>query len=899
MRTSAEECLRSALMLCLLLMLTLSFVIPVTATEVTVSSVSALQTAINSAASGDVLVLTNGTYSNSTLNIGTSNITVRAQTPGGVFLNGTNNITISGNSVTFSGFQFTSGSITGVVITVTGNYNILTQLNFNGYSAQKYINIQGQYDEVSYCNFQNKPTSAPIGNLIHIAPNGTVPNYAKIRYCSFQNMPGSGGDNGNECIRIANGAQSTYLCRTIVEFCYFENTGPGDSEVISVKSRENVIRYNTNINNQGGNFCFRNGNDGAAYGNFFINAGGIRIKEFNNVYVYNNYFQNCGDGVVTAPVKYVYVSPNLKNLNFIHNTFIDGTPIELDNGATTNTWANNIFKKSSGNIFTVAPAGVTWSGNIYSGTLGVSIPSGMTNTDPQLVLNADGYYGLSSTSPAIDAASASYPAIIDIANIDDDPSLLFDISGQARPATATQKDVGADEYTTGGTTNRPLTLSNVGPSYLGGPGGGTKQDQTITFGALPAKVFGNADFAPGGTASSGLSVSYASSNTSVATIVGGNIHIVGAGSSNITASQAGDATYNPAPNVVQTLTVSKADQTITFNPLPAKSVGNADFSPGATASSGLAVSYASSNTSVATIVGGNIHIVAAGSAVITASQSGNTNYNAAQNVLQSLNVTAPVVTNYVPTSTTILQGALNSGTFSNLASNNASYYVVNSTTSGTRKTDWYGSVTISQTPAAVSKLTTTYDGKNSANKTQVLYLYNWSTAAWVQIDSRSVSSTDVTVTNVQSSPSNYISSTGVIRLRVYSSGGTKNYTASGDWIQFAVETPLAKQGQEQLTVNEPVQPKGFRLIGNYPNPFNPSTTVQYEILDQAHVLLDVYDIRGAKVKELVNGPRSSGVHNAVFDASMFTSGVYYVRFSAIPSNGKQTAVQTIKMILMK
>ncbi|MFZ4622455.1 MAG: T9SS type A sorting domain-containing protein, partial [Bacteroidota bacterium] len=63
-----------------------------------------------------------------------------------------------------------------------------------------------------------------------------------------------------------------------------------------------------------------------------------------------------------------------------------------------------------------------------------------------------------------------YPAIINIANIDDDPTVLFDISGQARPATATAKDVGCDEYTTGSTTNRPLTLSDVGPSYLGGPG---------------------------------------------------------------------------------------------------------------------------------------------------------------------------------------------------------------------------------------------------------------------------------------------------------------------------------------------------------------------------------------------------------------------------------------------
>jgi hypothetical protein len=439
---------------------------------INVSSIAALQTAINNSIAGDTIVLANGTYTNSSLSISKSNIMVKTASPGGVYLSGTQYITIDGNYVTFSGFQFTSGDIgTGYLIIVYGSHNILTQLNFNGYSAKKYVVFAGgsQYNELSFCNFQNKPTTAPIGNLVHIDPDISIPGYNRIRYCSFQKMPGLGGDNGNECIRISNGATSTYVSRTIVEYCYFDSTGPGDSEVISVKCRENVIRFCTNTNNQQGNFCFRNGDNNIAYGNFFINAGGIRLKEANNIYCYNNYFENCGDGNISAPVKYVYVSPNLNNLNFIHNTFIDGTPIELDPNATSNTWTNNVFKKSSGNIFTGSAPGISWAGNIYQGTLGISIPSGMTNANPQLVLNSDGYLGLSSSSPAIDAASASYPSILDIANVDDDPTLLFDISGQSRPATITQKDVGCDEYTTGSITNRPLTLPDVGPSYLGGP----------------------------------------------------------------------------------------------------------------------------------------------------------------------------------------------------------------------------------------------------------------------------------------------------------------------------------------------------------------------------------------------------------------------------------------------
>jgi poly(beta-D-mannuronate) lyase len=437
---------------------------------VLVFSVGQLQSAINNASAGDTIKLADGTYYNSSLVIGKSSIAVKAATPGSVFLNGTNDIQITGNYIIFSGFQFTSGTISGTVANVSGSHNTLTQLNFKGYSAQKYINLQGRYNEISSCNFENKPTTAPQGDLIHITPDEILPGYNKIRYCSFQNMPGIGGDNGNECIRISNGSTSTYVSRTIVEFCYFNNTGFGDSEAISVKCRENILRYNTSVNNQRAMFCFRNGDNNIAYGNFFIGAGGIRVKEANNIYCYNNYFERSGLGGYTDAVTYVYFTDNtpyvLNNINFFHNSFVECGDIDLDHGAVNNTWANNIFKKSSGNIFTGSTTGIAWAGNIYDGTLGVSIPSGMTKIDPALALNPEGFYGLTASSPAIDAASANYPAILDISNVDDDPSLLLDISGQQRPVSVILKDVGCDEYTTGASTNHPLALNEVGPSYL-------------------------------------------------------------------------------------------------------------------------------------------------------------------------------------------------------------------------------------------------------------------------------------------------------------------------------------------------------------------------------------------------------------------------------------------------
>jgi len=77
-------------------------------------------------------------------------------------------------------------------------------------------------------------------------------------------------------------------------------------------------------------------------------------------------------------------------------------------------------------------------------------------------------------------------------------------------------------------------------------------------------------------------------------------------------------------------------QTITFDPLPFKKISDPDFSPGATASSGLAVSYTSSNPNVATIVDNKIHMVSLGTTVITATQAGNDVYSAASPVQQTL-----------------------------------------------------------------------------------------------------------------------------------------------------------------------------------------------------------------------------------------------------------------------
>jgi hypothetical protein len=95
--------------------------------------------------------------------------------------------------------------------------------------------------------------------------------------------------------------------------------------------------------------------------------------------------------------------------------------------------------------------------------------------------------------------------------------------------------------------------------------------QTITFGTLSAKIYGDADFAPGATsATSGINaITYVSSNTAVATIVNSQIHIVDAGTTNITASQTGNSIYSSATDVTQSLTVYLAPTITSFSPTTA------------------------------------------------------------------------------------------------------------------------------------------------------------------------------------------------------------------------------------------------------------------------------------------------------------------------------------------
>ncbi len=87
-------------------------------------------------------------------------------------------------------------------------------------------------------------------------------------------------------------------------------------------------------------------------------------------------------------------------------------------------------------------------------------------------------------------------------------------------------------------------------------------------------------------------------------------------------------------------------------------------------------------------------------------------------------------------------------------------------------------------------------------------------------------------------------------------------------------------------------PKTFALRQNFPNPFNPSTIIQYDLPERAEVVLQVYDVLGRKVRTLTDNMEQAGTHEVSFDASDLASGVYFCRLKA----GDYSAVKAMMLL---
>ncbi len=94
-------------------------------------------------------------------------------------------------------------------------------------------------------------------------------------------------------------------------------------------------------------------------------------------------------------------------------------------------------------------------------------------------------------------------------------------------------------------------------------------------------------------------------------------------------------------------------------------------------------------------------------------------------------------------------------------------------------------------------------------------------------------------------------------------------------------------------------PKAYILRQNFPNPFNPTTTIRYELPKDARVSIKIYDILGREVITLADEVQDAGFKSVVWSASAVASGVYMVRLEAKPADRSPAYVSTRKMIVLK
>ena len=119
-------------------------------------------------------------------------------------------------------------------------------------------------------------------------------------------------------------------------------------------------------------------------------------------------------------------------------------------------------------------------------------------------------------------------------------------------------------------------------------------------------------------------------------------------------------------------------------------------------------------------------------------------------------------------------------------------------------------------------------------------------------------------------------------------GGDVSPISSNPWCIGHATSPVTGIAEREGEV-----PQHFMLLQNFPNPFNPSTTIKFELPGASDVRLVVSDMLGREVSVLVNGRKEAGVHEIKFDGSALASGVYFYRLQA------GSFVQTKKLVILR
>ena len=475
--------------------------------EILVSNSSELNAAIASAIPGQTIVMKDGIWKNLAISFNskanaTATVKLRAQTAGKVFLSGNSTLTFSAPFLVVDGLVFKNGSIeNGSVISFNSDNCRLTNTIIKDYNptnfqtAYYWVFFSGSYNRMDHCLFKGKNNMNPV--VQNFEENA---RYNRVDSCLVKDIPYIRKANGREIFRIFGyghadqaGDDGAYFT---IEYNLFSHADGEGTEIISLKSNNNIVRYNTVIASRGG-LVGRRGKNNTFEANFIFGQGqpgtsGIRVAGSNHR-VINNYISDVAeDGLRLISGEYYTQSltsnfaPKKKELPkylqvkdgyFAHNTIVKCAGNGIDIGfAYQNHWpdlqmvllpennrfVNNVVFNCDANSIHIAeqdknpPLDIfifkpnSFEGNIIWGSkMNVPIPDGIKYQNPKFTVSKDGLFRPDKKSILLNSGVKS--------------DVETDMDGQKRDS---KPDIGADEYAETAIIHHPLNATEVGPKWM-------------------------------------------------------------------------------------------------------------------------------------------------------------------------------------------------------------------------------------------------------------------------------------------------------------------------------------------------------------------------------------------------------------------------------------------------
>ncbi|WP_256010098.1 chondroitinase-B domain-containing protein [Desertivirga xinjiangensis] len=373
-----------------------------------------LKAAVANAKPGDKIILASGEWKDANLVLsgtGTAQKPVRisAQSPGSVILSGNSSLKLSGEHLIIKDLYFKNGyAAKGDVIEFrTSNDKLANNCRLTGivienyskpekFTSDHWLVLFGKNNRVDHCTFVDK-LNLGTTVIVELTDERSQQNYHSIDSNYFKGRQRL-GSNGGETIRVGVSKYSLTPSRTNIKYNYFERCN-GEVEVVSVKSGENQISFNTFFECEG-SLVLRHGSNNVVEGNLFLGnnkpfTGGIRVinpghKVFNNVLIdlKGDDFRSALAVMNGVPNSVINRYHQVKDADIHHNTFVNSKSIEFGAGKDTERTAapenvqfrNNLIAGPSEPLYTDHnQSGISFTANAVVNAKQQTLPPGFKN----------------------------------------------------------------------------------------------------------------------------------------------------------------------------------------------------------------------------------------------------------------------------------------------------------------------------------------------------------------------------------------------------------------------------------------------------------------------------------------------------------------------------------------